>query len=571
MVPLNQISEDLIRFAQTIKSILGSEVLIVDEHFVRLVSTETSKQYAKIDRHSVFAHALIENTSFVIDRPREDERCLSCSDRESCTEYALACAPIAIGDRVVGVIGLIAFTESERDALLMKSDVLLDFLHHIAQLIAIKLEEKEKTHHIEQMASELNFIFDAIEKPMLTCDADGQIIRHNKACLDYFKSDSLMRRGAAQIMHLSSRIKSLPSHKNLKYALDHEQSQLTGTYRRYEILGGAAPQYLFVLEDSKAILGMYRAVVSDSNAFKLDSLIGNHPLFLDAVDRARRSAHTDLSVMLLGESGTGKELFARGIHSASDRDLSPFIAITCAAIPEALLEAELFGYEEGAFTGALKGGRAGKFELAHGGTLFLDEIGDMPLALQAKLLRVLQDGYITRVGAHFGHHVNVRIISATHQNLHEKMAQGAFRKDLFYRISTYPIELPPLRERQTDIPQLVRYFIKKYEPKGLVEPIQVNPEAMDVLINYPWEGNVRELENAIAYAMSFGSDQGISVAHLPQHIGRPLLAVTDTSDKQEAFINAIKRFGTTQAGLERIQEVLHISRATVYRRLKNLK
>jgi transcriptional regulator with PAS, ATPase and Fis domain len=570
MVSLSYIAEDLIRFAHTIKSILGAEVLIVDEHLVRLVSTETSKQYAKIDAHSVFASALKENQAFLIDEPRIDQRCLSCSDRESCTEFALACVPITLKDRTVGVIGLIAFTASERDSLLIKRDELLNFLHHIALLIAIQLEEKEKNQFIEMMASELHLIFDAIEKPMMTCNEDGQVVRHNKACLQYFGSDTNMQKGAVQLSQITAKNKTVSAHKHMRYTIDQDGSHLTGTFKRYDVCGSQKTHYVFLLEDSKAILGMYRAVVTDASTFKLSELIGNHPLFLNAIERANRSAQTDLSVMLLGESGTGKELFARGIHSASERALFPFIAINCAAIPESLLEAELFGYDEGAFTGAVKGGRSGKFELAHGGTLFLDEIGDMPLSLQAKLLRVLQDGYITRVGAHYGTHVNVRIITATHQDLQSKMQVGTFRKDLYYRISTYPIELPALRARKTDIPQLVQYFIQKYQGKGQSSPIEISSDAMALLVKHTWDGNVRELENTIAYALSFGSFQGIEAMHLPQHLGKLNDREDQPLSKQEKFQDAVKRYGTSVEGLEKIQKELHLSRATVYRRLKNL-
>ncbi len=571
MYALKTISEDLDQFAETIKSILGAEVLIVDDEFVRLVSTETSKQYAKIDQQSVFAHALTHNKAFIIEHPRVDDMCLDCSDRNSCTEYALACAPISIDGAAVGVIGLIAFTALEKNALMMKKEELLNFLNHIAKLIAIKLVEKQKTLHIEMMANELHFIFEAIEKPMISCDAMGKIVRYNQASLIYFKTESALQKNVAQLLQVSCKIKSLPLHKNLRYALDNEGEILTGTYRRYGEQTHENAQFVFVLEDSKSILGMYQAVQSYAKPVKLEDLVGNHPLFTDAIDRATRGAQTDLSIMILGESGTGKELFARGIHHASDRQFAPFIAINCAAIPEHLLEAELFGYEEGAFTGASKSGRAGKFELANGGTLFLDEIGDMPLSLQAKLLRVLQDGYITRVGAHFGHHVNVRIISATHQNLKDKITLGTFRKDLYYRISTFPIDIPTLRERRTDIPQLVRFFIHKYRPNDSEQIAKISPEAMTIMSTYDWDGNVRELENAVAYALSFGVNQGIEVRNLPRHLMCNEEMPKCVMSKDVLFKEAIQKYGTGSKGLEKVQGLLSISRATVYRRLKNLK
>lgn len=571
MYPLKRISEDLIQFAETIKSIIGAEVLIVDEDFVRLVSTETSRQYAKIDSESVFAHALKNNTPFLIDSPREDDRCMGCTDRDQCSEFALACAPITFDNKVVGVIGLIAFTELQKQALLLKRNELLHFLSHIGQLIAIKLVEREKTAHLEMMAKELHFIFEAIEKPMMTCDASGKILRYNQAALHYFKSENALRVGALQLFHLSQKLLNQPIPKILRYVIDSDGNQLIGTYRRYKIEGVPEPQVVFLLEDSKSILGMYRAVVSDSVRIKFDQLVGTHPAFIDAIERSKRCAQTDLSVLLLGESGTGKELFARSIHEASDRQLLPFIAINCAAIPENLLEAELFGYEEGAFTGAAKGGRAGRFEMAHGGTLFLDEIGDMPLSLQAKLLRVLQDGYITRVGSHIELHVDVRIISATHQNLQEKMQQGLFRKDLYYRISTYPITLPALRERKTDIPQLVQFFMHKYQREYSSGSLEIAPEVMQILMQNNWEGNVRELENVVAYALSYCSSHCITAQDLPVNLSSVIQVHPSSMDKDQLFQDAVNRYGTTGASVQHIGQALGISRATVYRRLKRLK
>lgn len=225
------------------------------------------------------------------------------------------------------------------------------------------------------------------------------------------------------------------------------------------------------------------------------SLVGNSESIRQIRRLVEQVADTEASVLILGESGTGKEVVARNIHALSSRANKPFIPINCGAIPGELLESELFGHEKGAFTGAITS-RQGRFELANGGTLFLDEIGDMPLTMQVKLLRVLQERCFERVGSNISIEVNVRIIAATHRNLETAIEEGKFREDLFYRLNVFPIEMPPLRNRSSDIPLLFNELISRLE--GEKRPIvRLMPDAMDVLCRYSWPGNVRELANLV--------------------------------------------------------------------------
>ncbi|BBW96348.1 sigma-54-dependent Fis family transcriptional regulator [Geobacillus icigianus] len=255
-----------------------------------------------------------------------------------------------------------------------------------------------------------------------------------------------------------------------------------------------------------------------SAAVGVERIISRHPTIVAVKQMIRRAARVPSTVLITGESGTGKEVAARAIHEAGPRADGPFVSINCAAIPEALLEAELFGYEDGAFTGARKGGKPGKFQLAHGGTLFLDEIGDMPLAMQAKMLRVLEEKKVEKVGGVSGTEVDVRIIAATNKPLEEMVRGGTFREDLFYRLNIIRIHLPPLRERKSDIPALIAHHMERLCQQYGVRGKSFSKEAMEVLVSYSWPGNIRELVNVIEWLISMVEGEKIEREHLPAYL-----------------------------------------------------
>ncbi len=307
----------------------------------------------------------------------------------------------------------------------------------------------------------------------------------------------------------------------------------------------------------------------------LDQIAGGSPATRQVVEAAYRYAPADATVLIRGESGTGKELLAQGIHLVSGRRQGPFVAINCAALPETLLESELFGYEEGAFTGARRGGKQGLFELAHGGTIFLDEIGEMPLSLQARLLRVLQEKEIMRVGAESVIPVDVRVIAATNRHLETEVAEGRFRSDLFYRLDILRLEVPPLRERLADIPALVDGIAARLQQR-YSRAVRLTPEALAELARYRWPGNVRELENfleRIALVAPDGPIDGSQVrAHLPRQPEPLAAAVADdwTANLTLAQLEerAIQRALEREHGnLQRAAERLGLHRTTLYRKL----
>lgn len=309
-------------------------------------------------------------------------------------------------------------------------------------------------------------------------------------------------------------------------------------------------------------------------------LIGRHPCFVQALKLAAQVAPSETTVLIRGESGVGKELLARAIHQASRRKNKPFVTVNCAALPESLFESELFGYLGGAFTGAKSGGKPGKFHMADGGTLFLDEVGEIPLSLQAKLLRVLQEGEVERLGSVKPEKVNTRIIAATNADLETMVVKGAFRQDLFYRLNVICIRLPALREHPEDIALIAQAVLEEVNQANN-RNLSFSQEVLDLFKAYHWPGNVRELQNVIRHASLVASGQVIGMANLPPYLLERLARQVDNQDSQAAIERALKLY-MSGAELEAIQEALRlannnrsqamdllkISRRTFYKKLK---
>lgn len=324
------------------------------------------------------------------------------------------------------------------------------------------------------------------------------------------------------------------------------------------------------IEYSRDRLNLPRA-----SKYILDAIIGESPVIQSLKNVLQKAAAGDSTVLIQGESGVGKEIVAQAIHNISSRSKKPFVAINCAALPELLLESELFGYEEGAFTGARKGGKPGKFELADGGTLLLDEIGDLPLSMQAKLLRVLQEREFERVGGTQVIKFDVRVIAATNKDLRTLTTEGKFRIDLFYRLNVLPLYVPPLRERKQDIPLLIGYFIEKISREKKISPKIISDETMSLLLKYSWPGNVRELENIIERALFLAEGNVVRPETLPPHIqalGRtgsvpelkPMKDVVRETERQ-LITEALHKARNNKVAAARL---LGITRVTLYQKMR---
>ncbi len=573
----SSLEETLNHVVEAIHNVVRVEVTIVDSHYKRLAGTGfyAGQIGKKVSSQSVFAVAMKTQKSYIIDSPGTNPICTGCGDRAGCTETAEVCCPIVLESQSVGAIGLIAFDEEQRMSLLEAHEHLLPFLENMASLIASKIKEINQSKELEMLT-------DAVEDPLFAIAEDGLIIRKNVAAEKIMKAWSTESESTFQGLFGEAVLKRLRGGDSNFQVKSLKKQQ---TFELKARVTEAYLQYVIILKPVKEVIGYVNRYFNHGATTKFEDIWGEHPCFVQAKRFAEQAAHSTSTVLVLGESGTGKELFARAIHSASPRNNQVFLAVNCAAIPESLLESELFGYEEGAFTGAMKGGRIGRFEQAHKGTLFLDEIGDMPLHLQSKLLRVLQESRIQKIGASKEIPVDVRIIAATNQNLEQMVKEGSFRRDLFYRINVIPIEICPLRDRLSDMNLLANKFLEKSCSRLSKNVFGFAEDVLVIFKAYEWPGNVRELENVVEYMVNMCEGTELKKENLPMRFSvstnTPEALPPQGEDGQTGKVcyrleqieektirQVLNTFGRDRLGIEKSCVALGVSRATLYRKMK---
>jgi transcriptional regulator with PAS, ATPase and Fis domain len=422
-------------------------------------------------------------------------------------------------------------------------------------------------------------VLESIDSGIIVIDREGKIIElnnHGRAILkgnDFTGSSiqSMAQSGIdwASLFRMEAECMDREFFLNVS---DGQTVQVMATIRPIYDSSHKVGGYVIKFDEINRIRKLVNEMAGSHALFTLRDIIGASSAIQQAKKFAMKAARSRSSVLIIGETGTGKELFAQAIHNQSDRRERPFVTINCGAIPRELLESELFGYVEGAFTGAAKGGRQGKFELANGGTVFLDEIGDMPIDMQVKMLRVLQSGEVIRIGEHKPHSVDVRIIAATNVDIRQSYLRGSFRQDLFYRLNVFPITIPPLRERPEDIILFARHFLERRRRMLNSPVLGFTPRAESLLLNYNWMGNVRELENVVERLLNIVDEQYIRREHLAflkVKMGSALMAnqqgaLLEVSERQ-TIIDAMQAIGQNIALASRM---LGISRPTLYRKLK---
>ena len=580
---LKDIKEDIQNIAEAMLSVLNIDVTIVDENLIRIAGTGTylNKIGERVNGYSAFKKCLEEQVLIYIDDSHKNEICKECSNSGDCKEYAEVCCPITLDGSAYGVVGLIAFNEEQSSIITDNANDLTNFLGKMADLISNKLKAQNKTEELELEKKKLEILLNGMNKAVVSTDISGNIDKYNSKFKELFNlQDDKLSTG--NIFNILDFIKT-PLDKNFEkykmgvFSYKDKGKNIKGIYNISEILvKHKLKGYVIDFIENKEAIKNYNKINKDYK-ITLDNIIGNSDIMEHTKQKALIAAKSNSTVLITGESGTGKELFARAIHNHSDRGDYPFVAVNCAAIPDNLLESELFGYEEGAFTGAKKGGKLGKFELAHKGTIFLDEIGDMSLHLQGKLLRVLQERELDKIGGKSNVFIDVRVIAATNKNLEEMVLKGTFREDLYYRLNVIPIKLPSLRERKDDIPFLIDYMIKEYSSKLNKDVIGLEHSVKHALVNYFWPGNVRELQNVIEYCINMSNSAILTFDILPDKINEKTYKIKEENQEEirsledlerAEIIKALNKFKNYKKDKELVAKALGISRATLYRKLE---
>ncbi|MBY6964788.1 sigma-54 interaction domain-containing protein [Clostridium botulinum] len=578
---LLEIQDTVAKYANIISSVIKVDVEIVDKNLCRIAGTGIYKDAINKDISKegyVYDYVIKTGEKQIIKNPGQHYLCKKCNHRNNCLEKMLVCTPIILNDDIIGVIGFVCSKDSQRNHFIENFDSFIQMLYQISDFISTKSYEHIEIERSHMMVDLLNQIIDSVDKGVLVTK-NNEIVHMNTSAMKQLK---LKANNTNKKITISSTSEYIMGGEVYTIVIDNEKFQLMGKIIPvFPVL--SAYDTIFVFEEIKHLKSKISKVSGGREVIKVEDIIGQSQAMVQLKNRIKKIASSSSTVLITGESGTGKEVIARAIHCESDKNTNPFIAINCGAIPDALLESELFGYVRGAFSGADPNGRVGKFELANNGIIFLDEIGDMPLYLQVKILRVLQERKLVRIGSNHLIDLDIRVIAATNKDLKKLIKENKFREDLYYRLNVIPLKIPPLRERKEDIELLMEMLIKKYN--GLFGKIvhKIDKECKDILIDYPWYGNVRELENAVEFMINMADDSGIvTMDMLPANIVenknfqghgmnidediRPLKDV-----EKDYILRALDIYGHDTKGKRLAAERLGIGIATLYRKLEGIK
>ncbi len=587
MGSLYKIQPDVQSTAEAIAAALNVETEIIDDEGTVLGATGRIRGELLTKRSDIYVtlYVIEHKRPLVLNTPGHHKICQPCYAKNDCFFTAGIYYPITIKGICHGVISLVGFNEHQKTILLNNETNFIEFIGKMADMLSTKLQQAIITEELFKTNQYMEAIINSVHEGIISCDGSGIVTHFNQTAERNYGISNLEAIGQPISKVLPSALlnkaltegKSFYEEKIQCNNKDNEPISLISNAmiikNNNAIIGGVES----FSDESKIFRVAYRLSNSD-NSTVFDNIIGTSAIINKIKQSALKVAHSSSTVLITGESGTGKELFARAIHGASHKSKGPFVPVNCSAIPDSLLESELFGYEKGAFTGARTEGKLGKFELANEGTIFLDEIGDMPIYLQVKILRVLQDKMVQRVGGTKNIHLNARVIAATNKNLKDEIAKHNFREDLYYRINVIPLTIPPLRERKEDISVLIKHFCLKYANILNTEIRGLSKEAMDILLKYKWPGNVRELENAIEYAINFCmSGDTITKEYLPTWlINNPEIDANKHQDFKEKLITSEKQIlleeletlGDSLNAKKQIAKKLGISLPTLYRKLR---
>lgn len=586
---LHLIKKKMQNLAETMASIMNLEVAIADSNLIRIVGT--GNFYARLDesctKDSLFAK-VIETGQPIINLFR-DEYCYNCSNKDNCPERANMSYPIKFEEKVIGVISFASFNAEQENTIRFRKDEYFNMLKETAGIIEQEIFNIKMTNKLVNDVAEVNEIINCLNTGIIILNSDNDIIHINSKALDYLdiniSSQRIINRNIYEII---DNIKLVDTGNKDEVAIwNIKGNEIRVKYSINKLSLSDNRFSLMISFDYMQDIINIAKTYENREKIHFSNIIGNSKAILKAINRSKVAASTDSTVLIQGSSGTGKELFARSIHNEGLRKDGPFVALNCASIPDTLIESELFGYEKGAFTGASTTGKKGKIELAHNGTLFLDEIGDLPLYTQAKLLRVLQERTIDKIGGTKPIFVNVRIISATNKDLRKLVEEGKFRLDLYYRLNVIPIKLPDLKDREDDVFLCAEYILNNLCNRMNLKPKELSDEVKIAFEKYHWPGNIRELENVLEHGVCFSKGRYIRLEDLPEYFVeeyeklsldskiKDIANMEGTLDElklkfEKALIEEmLNRYGNNVEGKKKVADKLNIGLTTLYRKIND--
>ena len=564
---LNSIKNNLNDIISTMATLTNMEYAIFDTEAELVSSTGVYLKRKGQSVHTASIEEVLSLGNVVVNKPGLMKSCIGCRFANNCPSTIEVLSCVKLDGQPIGVVSMTSFTHEGHALIEENLHKYMEILGYMSNLISMYAHNEVARSTPGILSKAIEHLIRESGMNYMVIDRNGYLLHWDDGIQELLSYCDLYTQSLGMIFpqEFSGWIfgSSYPSSRNLVFEGFSGEVFSTPLSTENGIEG-------YVLRFDKRD---GEALKRSQSASYLDRIITQDPELMEVKRVIEKIASSPSSVLITGESGTGKEIAAKAIHFTSNRSNKPFIPVNCANIPENLFESELFGYEEGAFTGAKKRGKPGILEMANNGTVFLDEIGELPHHSQAKLLRFLQDGVIQRLGSITNIPLNVRIIAATNQDLELLMSEGKFREDLFYRLNVIPIHLPPLRERKSDIPILIDHFIKAMNSKLSKRLLGIDDLALEAMMGYSWPGNVRELENSIEYAMNMEDTSRINLTSLPARIFSSCESESDLRSKlskseSSIIISALDRNGWDMDGKIKTAEELGISLRTLYRRLK---
>ncbi len=583
MIEIISCKPDLERITRIIKGALKIDVAIFDLQSRLVACTDDYLQQKGKTVHAPSIEDVVAHGNVMVNKPGHMAACAGCRFIGNCPAKIEILRSIRIDTTPLGVMTFTSFSREGHERITRETPAFVDALNIFSDWIAELVSHKNRTHTLDETEQILKNTMDLSCDSMVTIDPKGAVTRCNPLAVKLFSFCDLYTRSAFHILPEPVVDKILDANhlKETRVMIGDRQAFVSARpiFSNGEFTGAV----LSIRHKQTICEASPKPGEFSGNTLSLAAILGNSPGIKRIKEMTTRLARSRSTILITGETGTGKGLLAKAIHHTSSRSKGPFVSVNCASIPETLFESELFGYEEGAFTGAKKGGKPGRFELARGGTLFLDEIGEMPLHMQVKLLNVLQDYALQRVGSITVTPIDVRVIAATNQDLYTLVKNHKFRADLFYRLNVIPMELPPLANRKEDIKILITAFLKESNQNADKKILRFSPPVMAAFQTHDWPGNIRELQNIIEYSVNMEDSDTITLESLPQHFfnrkntptelpvitSHPNIRSTTKTAQMGAILSCLDRNGHDVQGKNQTARELGISLRTLYRKLKD--